>query len=181
MRYSLNQGDSMGMVPVIVEIENLENYIGIQEMRFKESLQLQYEKSFAKDTQYKILPHLLITMVENAFKHGNNSKPYFPLQIRISLIDSRLSVSVKNLINKVQLESLSTKTGLKNMANRLQLVYKNRQKFLTYNNDKIFAVGMIIELDESKTLPAIDDSLNELEKFTTQHSNFDFFNKVAIL
>ncbi len=183
MRYSLHQGDELGRVPLLLEVENVEHYIGIQQMRFGNSLQLVYHKNIPDHTNLKILPHLIITVVENAFKHGNNTKIETPLQVHITLLNNELQLTVCNLINKAQSEMPSTKTGLANMQNRLQLVYKNKQTF-TYSskNDDLFTVTLKLDLSDAHNIIQPNEVLTA-EAYLQQPAEPStvYFNKAALL
>ncbi len=157
MRYSLHEGDELGRVPLEMEIENLENYLDLQQMRFGKQLQLEYDKNVSNTDEYKILPHLMLTLVENAFKHGNNSKPEHPLTISLQFDDTQLLFTVTNCINTAKPNTASTHTGLANMRNRLAAVYKERQQFTTTVNTPLFTATMQIDLTNGKDKLAQDE------------------------
>jgi two-component system, LytTR family, sensor kinase len=146
MRYSLHEGDELGRVPLEMEIENLENYLDLQQMRFGKQLQLQYHKEVSHIEDYKILPHLMLTLVENAFKHGNNSKPEHPLVIELHFEGTQLSFTVINCINMAKHNTVSTSKGLANMKGRLALVYKTNQQFATKVEEPLYIASMQIDL-----------------------------------
>jgi LytS/YehU family sensor histidine kinase len=52
------------------EIANLENYIALEQLRFGNRLSLTFEKEVNPTGSIRIPPLLLLTFVENSFKHG---------------------------------------------------------------------------------------------------------------
>ncbi len=182
MRYSLHKGDAQGRVPLQNEIENVDNYIGLQKIRFGNKLHLEYHKNVPEAAPLKIIPHLLLTIVENAFKHGNNSDPEQPLQISIDVKDDILNFRVINLINQVQVEISSTKTGLQNMEERLAMVYKERQQFSHTVEGNLFMVSLQINLAGEIDNQAAANTQNNAET-DLNHSDTKpvIFNKAALL
>jgi two-component system, LytTR family, sensor kinase len=183
MRYSLHKGDAQGRVPLQHEIENVDNYIGLQKIRFGNKLQLVYHKNVPEVSPLKIIPHLLLTVVENAFKHGNNSDPEQPLQITIEVKEDILNFTVINLINQVQVELPSTKTGLQNMEDRLAMVYKERQQFSHTIKDNLFMVTLQINLNgENDRVATVEDTQEAIEiPLSNTDAKSTGFNKAALL
>lgn len=50
------------------EIELLENYIELEKLRYDDRLQINFNNHIEQDV--KIAPLILLSLVENAFKHG---------------------------------------------------------------------------------------------------------------
>jgi two-component system, LytTR family, sensor kinase len=152
MRYSLNNGDAMGRVPLAEEITNLNNYLGLQQLRYGDQLQLIYNNDIEDLGNYKILPHFMLTLVENAFKHGNNSDPKKPLTITIRFENETLYFTVKNFINTAKKAQLSTNTGLANLINRLKSVYKDKHVYNVSNDDTTYEVYMQVSLNTAEDM-----------------------------
>ncbi len=71
-RTSISQGDSL--VPVQVEIDNIQSYLTIQKIRYKDKLR--YTLSFADDVMQLKIPKLILQpIVENAIYHGIKPHP----------------------------------------------------------------------------------------------------------
>jgi hypothetical protein len=123
LRYAIEEADPQGLVVLDKEIKHLENFIEMHRLRFQHKLQVDYECTVpgAERAQIKILPFLLITLVENAFKHGLVNKK--PLYIRLALSDAHLLFSVKNQIDRQAEKHLTPGVGLKNIRRMLDLAY----------------------------------------------------------
>lgn len=122
MRYALNEGNTKnGKVPLNDELEHLGNVIKINQLRFSNELQVIFEVE-GNTANVQIIPFVLITLVENAFKHGDLISHGHPLTIRLKMHDHQLSFFCSNK-KKVGLKELSTGIGLDNIKKRLELTY----------------------------------------------------------
>ena len=71
MRYALEPGKSKRWkAPLKDEIEHVNNVIKINQLRYSNQLKVNFEVSGEVDGAM-IIPFVLITLVENAFKHGD--------------------------------------------------------------------------------------------------------------
>ena len=69
MRYSLDGMEKDGNVSLEKEITHIKNFIDIHQLRFDNKLNISLEIK-GNPNQCRVMPLLLITFVENAFKHG---------------------------------------------------------------------------------------------------------------
>jgi sensor histidine kinase YesM len=147
MRYALQTGGPDGKVSLEQEVEHLHNYIALQQMRFNNTIHIKF--SINGNTQsYRILPHILITLLENAFKHGDTLDAQNPITVSLQIIDSGLHFAIHNKIRNGPKDGPSTGVGLSNIADRLHMEYGNTQS-LQYNSDgAFFHVYLSILLNE---------------------------------
>ncbi len=68
MRYTLYDCDGSS-VKLSQEVNYLENYINLQLIRYRQKVDVQFEKAVS-DGEIEICPLVLIVFLENAFKHG---------------------------------------------------------------------------------------------------------------
>ncbi len=160
MRYSLHKGDKQGRMPLALEIENLENFLTLQNLRFGNNLQLSYNREEFEPEPYKILPHLMITLVENAFKHGNNMNPQQPLTITLSLTDDTIYFSVTNLINTANNHIETTKTGLENLTSRLESIYTHKYLYEVTTTATTYQTIMQITLNTTDDIIITNTAAN---------------------
>ncbi|MAC83204.1 MAG: histidine kinase [Arcobacter sp.] len=116
------------------EIKMVGTYLKIENIRFDDNIKLQ--TNISKDFKKIEIPKFSIQLlVENAIKHGFNSKE---LNIDITIKDDNIIVSNDGRLS----ENVSFGTGLSNLKNRLELLNIGN---LTYKkeNDKMY---FIIEL-----------------------------------
>ena len=120
MRFVLYEG-SKQKVPLRQEIIFLDNYIQLMSMRVTDQVDIKVDIPQVMPDR-DIPPLMLITFVENAFKHGVSyrQKSFIDISIRIS--DDRLLFHCRN--SKVpQGEDCHGGVGLQNVKRRLELIY----------------------------------------------------------
>jgi two-component system LytT family sensor kinase len=122
MRYALNEAaGSDDKAPLKDEIEHVRNVIKINQLRFSNNLNVQFEvQGVINGTE--IIPFVLITIVENAFKHGDLQKSEFPIDIKLTVAHKRLFFYCRNK-KKTGPKEISTGLGLDNIRNRLDFAY----------------------------------------------------------
>jgi two-component system, LytTR family, sensor kinase len=146
MRYSLdNREDGDGKVLLSLEIEHVHNIIRMQQLRFENALQVQFNLSGEPNGQ-RILPFVLITLVENAFKHGELKSTENPVRIDLNVCtDGKLHFVCSNR-KKTGPKELSTGIGLDNTRKRLELAYGEHYSLFIRNQRELFTVDLTISL-----------------------------------
>jgi len=123
MRYALHE-DNNGKVMLTQEVTHLHNYIALHQLRFHNRLQVQLDIS--GNMQFSmILPLVLITFVENCFKHGELADAAHPLVIQLAVVQNKLTFHTHNKKRHGPKEK-STGIGLVNTRRRLDIIYKSR-------------------------------------------------------
>lgn len=122
MRYALGESNSVdGKVLLKDEIEHVRNVIRINQFRFRNNLQIDLEVRGVINGA-TILPFVLITLVENIFKHGDLTDADHPIKILVEVQGDNLRYYSRNK-KKSGPRELSTGIGLDNIKKRLDLVY----------------------------------------------------------
>ena len=134
MRYVLH-GSSISKVPLVKEIEFLEHYIDLMQLRISSNLTL--KKNFPIINQpIQIAPLLLITFIENAFKHGIDAiEPSF-IKIELTIDNHWLRYSVINTSFPEKETVTDSGIGLENLKKRLELLYSNKFELILKEEDK---------------------------------------------
>jgi two-component system LytT family sensor kinase len=144
MRYALKDDDNNGKVMLEKEVQHLQNYIDINQLRFSNRLQVHFE--VIGSLQFlMILPLILITFVENCFKHGELADPDAPLRIQIKTQNNRLYFSTHNRKRDGPKEK-TTGIGLVNTQKRLDLVYPDRYALVVTNEPEHYTCQLTIDL-----------------------------------
>ncbi|WP_158828815.1 sensor histidine kinase [Mucilaginibacter lacusdianchii] len=123
MRYMLYECND-NKVDLAKELQYLQNYIDMQKIRFGKNAFVSYQVEGVVTNQ-QIVPLMLISFVENAFKHGVANDPLSPIQIRITVSDGHLEFYMynkKHLLNRDAAGGI----GLNNVKRRLNLLYHNK-------------------------------------------------------
>lgn len=124
MEYVLYDIEGTKFVPLIKELEYIQNYIEIEKLRF-EHVEVAFD--LGSDMEHiTVPPLLLISMIENAFKHGGIHNKDLKIKINFKIIDkNRLHFEIINNFVHSQIESSKNGIGLTNTKKRLKLIYKN--------------------------------------------------------
>jgi two-component system, LytTR family, sensor kinase len=152
MRYMLYESDE-SKVSIDKEIAYLDSYIGLQKMRFGQSINIIMGKKVG-DTEgslFLIEPMLLIPFVENAFKHGIGMIREPIIKIDISIENNQLTFNVLNKFNTETEEEkdFDSGIGLKNVRRRLELVYGQEHTLKAEAEKDVFVVNLKINLKKS--------------------------------
>jgi sensor histidine kinase YesM len=144
MRYALNEGGEHGKVMLEKEVQHLRNYLALNQLRFGNNLQVQFE--VAGNTQYLlILPLVLITFVENCFKHGELFDARHPLLLRLTVRDNELELYTRNRKRTGPVEH-STGIGLDNTRRRLDAVYATRYRLAIADEADSYTAHLLLSL-----------------------------------
>jgi len=144
MRYALSEGNAReGKAPLKDEIEHVRNVIKINQLRFSNKLNVNFEVAGVVD-HAMIIPFVLITLVENAFKHGDLQKQDHPIDIKLNVNGNKISFFCRNK-KKTGPKELSTGVGLENIKKRLDLAYGDNYKFMVRDEPEFYTIELTIE------------------------------------
>ena len=143
MRYALSQGNQKdGKAPLKDEIEHVNNVIKISQLRYSNQLKVNFEVS-GEVNEAMIIPFVLITLVENAFKHGDLKNQEYPIDIKLKVEGSKLYFYCRNK-KRAGPKQLSTGIGLENIKKRLVLAYGDKFKFTVKDEPEFYTTELII-------------------------------------
>jgi len=143
MRYMIYESNTP-TVALSKEVDYLKNYIDLQKIRFKDGAFVEIILNGEIDDQ-KIVPLMLISFVENAFKHGVVNDPAEPVKIEIIANQKILHFSVINKKNN-QNKDAQGGVGLVNVERRLQLIYPDRYKLNVVNSATHYTCELMIDI-----------------------------------
>jgi two-component system, LytTR family, sensor kinase len=143
MRYMLYESNS-DKVLLEKEVAYLKSYIDLQKLRYFGTTFIDFKINGALNHQ-QIAPLLLISFVENAFKHGDVFDEKHPLSMTLNISEKRLIFDVKNKIHNKNKEEVGG-FGVKTVERRLELLYPNKHKLTARNDKNIFESHLEIEL-----------------------------------
>lgn len=143
MRYALHE-ETNGKVMLVQEVRHLHNYIALNQLRFNNQLQIDLQQCLAID-YLRIAPLVLITFVENCFKHGELTDVSNPLRIRLELEQNRLTFETHNR-KRLGPKERSTGIGLANTRQRLDLLYPGRYTLTLDNAAEHYTCRLVIYL-----------------------------------
>lgn len=153
MRYMLYDSNEQH-VPLEKEIEYLRDFIALQKLRLEDSalITLHIEGNPAHK---KIPPLLLITFVENSFKHSmKTTDKHVEIIIRLEIKGNKLHFHTANTYSATDDDHTGGKRGgigLKNVTKRLDLIYDDNYQLKFYPNTEYYHVTLEIELESELT------------------------------
>ncbi|WP_207513151.1 sensor histidine kinase [Longitalea luteola] len=144
MRYVLYDS-AAGKIPLSQDLEYISNYIDLQQLRLSKNISVHYDVSGPVNGLF-IAPLLLITFIENAFKHGISYTAPSAINISIAVTGNTLALTVGNAIIRSNRGSTGG-VGLINARRRLDVLYPGRHLLDVIENDHLYIVNLKIELD----------------------------------
>ncbi len=104
------------------EILFLENYINLMKIRLPQNVEVRFTKNIVNPNQ-KVAPLIIISLVENAFKHGVS--PVDPSFIHIDIsADTHLVCAIENSNHpKTEKDRSGHGIGIQQVRQRLDLAY----------------------------------------------------------
>jgi len=133
-------------VPLKKEIELIENYLSLEKIRYGKRVTITFNNQVNDDV--RIAPLLLLTFIENAFKHGV-SQTLKGAKIDISLTEKKDNIvfSIYNTKPTIAIESTKPTTealGLKNVKQQLELLYPNNFDLQIDDKNDGYSVNLIL-------------------------------------
>jgi len=143
MRYMIYESND-SWVSLSKEIDYVQSYIELQKLRFKDGAAVEFTLNGEIDDQ-QVVPLILISFVENAFKHGVANDPKDPIRINIIANQKILHFSVTNKKNKYNKDVMGG-VGLNNVERRLQLLYPDRYKLNIVNSATHYTTELMLDI-----------------------------------
>ncbi|MBT9485242.1 sensor histidine kinase [Sediminibacterium sp.] len=126
LRYVLAEKENW--VTLDKEYECLEKFILLHKLRFPKDV-INLEVTQLDDfTNVKVPPMILITFVENAFKHGESNGPEAPININLYIDYNQLRYEVSNKIGDNISKNNNSGIGIPNLKKRLNILYPEKHK-----------------------------------------------------
>lgn len=143
MRYFMEESPRE-KVMLETEVRFIENYIGLERIRVRHGIQLDFHKQY--DPQLMIPPMLLITFVENIFKHGiDKCASENKISISLTTDSEHLLFEAINHLPDCQLPTKAG-LGLKTLIHRLDILYGRKAQLACGAKDGIYTASLKIPL-----------------------------------
>ncbi|WP_394747256.1 sensor histidine kinase [Spongiimicrobium salis] len=127
LQYALVKND-VDAIPIAEELEMVENYIALSKIQMED--RLEYAEEIDPDTlKIPIPPMVIQLLIENGVKHGiANLKAGGKVSLKTAIDGDRLCIKVINT-GTLKIAENSTQLGLKNIRQRLKLLYGTKAVF----------------------------------------------------
>jgi len=139
MRYMLYESNDT-LVSLSREVEHINNFIDLQKLRLRQQTSIRFNIRGELATK-QIAPMLLMTLVENAFKHGLVSKNEIGIIFNLIVGDDYLLFSTMNNTSSHKKGGYGG-IGLENLNRRLNLLYPKRHELAFEEKDGTFFATM---------------------------------------
>lgn len=135
-------------VSIEKEITLIENYIALEKLRYDEN---RLAILFTKDIQQsnKISPLIILTFIENAFKHGVvNETEKATIKLHLASQKDEITFSIENTKpqNDFGQTSNKSKIGLENVRKQLELLYPKNHQLTIEETQTIYKVTLCLNL-----------------------------------
>lgn len=143
MRYILYEGNK-STIPLQREIDFINTYISLMRMRYTDKVTISIDMPKETVDGMEIPPLLLITFVENAFKHGVSYQNDSFIEIHLTAENGRLQFCCRN--SKAQEANQEQGgVGLENVRKRLNLIYGDDYSLNIQNDNDTYNVDLTIK------------------------------------
>ena len=147
MRYMIYDSNHP-KVPLSKEIEYIQSYISLEKLRLSDHIPINFETKGNVETTM-ITPLVLITFLENAFKHGVSSNAQNAwIYASIEVAEGVCTYKVKNSKIPQTGKTVTEKSGigLQNVKRRLDLSYPNNYQLQVQDLDDCYNVELKLNL-----------------------------------
>ncbi len=133
------------------EIHTIDNYIALEQIKYGERLDITFEKKFSNN-ELSITPLLLLSIVENAYKHG----------VRDAIVKPKIKIVLEQFDTHIEFNVWNTKTenkyddkkdtykngiGLFNIQRQLDLIYPEKYTLEIDESDLSFNLKLTLKID----------------------------------
>lgn len=144
-------GGKKTSVSVKEEADFIRNYVELMKLRLSKNVRIDFNVSIPDGHDVYMAPFILISLVENAFKHGvSPTGPSF-ISIRITAGDGRIECEIRNSNHpKSSSDKSGHGIGLEQVARRLDLAYAGHyewQRGVDRQNNVYFSKIIIYDTD----------------------------------
>jgi len=133
-------------VPLKLEVDTIADYLALEKIRYGDRLDVQYQSQ--GDMDLPVSPLILLSIIENAFKHGASGDINQPkIDIDIRTIDQTIHCKVWNTKSHETGEindAYKTGIGLSNIRRQLDLIYPDRHQLRIADEQDDFTLSLSI-------------------------------------
>lgn len=145
MRYAMDAGKNAGVEVLGKEIEQVETLINLYQLRKRGKYCIEFQATDEVRELY-LIPLVLLTLVENVFKHGELLEEENPASIRLWVAEEQLHICTNNGIAASNY-TIKSGHGLVNTANRLHFAYGEHATLKSEQVNGNFLVQLSVPVD----------------------------------
>ncbi len=146
LKYVLNQSTDT-LVDLEKDLTFIDNYLEFQKLRTQGINNISYKKEI-DSYNHSIAPLILIDLIENAFKYAvYKDSELSNIDIFLSVQNGKLHFYCENEFDDNLEKNKTTQIGLKNLQQRLLLIYKDNYTLNINKKNGMFKVDLKINLE----------------------------------
>jgi len=135
-------------VPLASEIALIKNYIELEKLRYDKRLTVNFDMKI--EHEIAIAPLILLSLIENAFKHGaadDTGAPKIDIDLEVNAQHFIFTISNTIATQKGDIQNSSANgIGLNNLRKQLDLIYGDDYKLTVCGSNNFFEVSLSIKL-----------------------------------
>ncbi|MGD1889425.1 MAG: sensor histidine kinase [Cyclobacteriaceae bacterium] len=141
--YVLQQGKE-AWVSLAEECERMRDFVYLESLRYQDRLKLEIATDEGLEN-WKFPPLLLITLVENSFKHGlKQTRGPASIRVQVNIEDETLAITVKNSQSKSTKKVTTRGIGLPNIQRQLDHLYSDDYRLSLHDLPESFTVYLTL-------------------------------------
>ena len=149
MRFAANTQHNEGYVRLSDEISQCENLIGLHRIT-QGAIYIEFASGPDLD-EIKLIPLVMLTILENMFKHGNLNDVENKATIDVYTFDGKLHIESRNLPRSIK-NTVGFGSGMDNISNRLKYAYhQNAEMTAGIDEEGFYTLNISISLDALTT------------------------------
>ncbi len=149
MRFVLYEENKQD-VPLSHELDFVRHYMALMQLRYTDAVRVDAEIP-ENVPDCRIPPMILITFIENAFKHGISYQHDSFVCVKIMVCENELHFDCRNSKASASNDE-KTGIGLVNVRKRLDLLYGRKYNLSITDDEEVYIVELIIPLKNENTL-----------------------------
>ena len=128
------------------ELEIVTQFLSLEQLRHEAPLAFDMQNTANQDVA---IPQLLVlTLVENAFKHGVLNDTQTPIALSIKEEQGMLHILCKNKKSKTLVKDETGGIGLANIKSRLDLIYQGKATFEIDDKSDYFSIFITLPISD---------------------------------
>ena len=144
LRHVLYDNDR-AFIPISDEVKLMTDYVNLMRLRLASNVKVNFTPNIADDCTAYIAPMILISLVENAFKHGVSASAESFIDINITADNDVITCHIRNSnYPKPKSDHSGHGIGLQQVGKRLEIMYHGQYKWEKWADDKEYNSKIIL-------------------------------------
>ena len=147
MRYVLYEGNKQG-VQLYHELDFIRHYVALMQLRYTDKVRIDIDLP-REVPDYEVPPLILVTFIENAFKHGVSYQRESFVEVKVSVEGDGLRFTCRNSKGEAKSAKPANEKGgigLANVRKRLNLLFGHDYALKIKDTPDVYTVELLIPL-----------------------------------